>query len=320
MVPGVRAIRFHRYGPADVLRWEEAPDPTPRRGEVRVRVRAAGLNPKDVLVRKGKLRLFTHGRFPQGSGYDLAGEVDALGPGVRSLRLGEPVFAMIQSWRAGACAELAVVPEGQLAPKPSSISMTEAAGVPLAALTALQALRDLLRIRRGQRVALNGASGGVGVFAVQIARILGADTTAVCSARNAEWVRALGADRVLPYDERPLAEASETFDAVFDIFGTAPHPRVKHLLTERGRYVTTIPNAQNAARDVLTRFTSRPARLVVVRSRRRDLAQLARWIDAGELAPVIDRVWPMPEAAEAHRYLETKRAKGKVVLEVPERA
>ncbi len=182
----MRAIRFHRYGPPGVLRWEEAPDPVPGRGEVRVRVRAAALNPKDALVRKGKLRLFTGWqRFPLASGYDLAGVVDALGPGVRSVAAGDAVFSMIQSWRAGACAELAVVPERELARKPASLSMTEAAAVPLAASTALQALRDLLHVRAGDEVVLNGASGGVGVFAIQIAKILGARAVAVCSRKNA---------------------------------------------------------------------------------------------------------------------------------------
>lgn len=315
----MRAIRFHRYGSPDVLRWEEAPDPVPGPGEVRVRVRAAALNPKDVLVRKGKMRLFTGGRFPQQSGYDLAGAVEALGPGVRSVRVGDPVFAMIQSWRAGACAERALVPEDELARAPASLSSVEAAAVPLAALTALQALRDLLRLRPGQEVVLNGASGGVGGFAVQIAKILGARAVGVCSRRNAARVAELGADEVLPYDEVPLASLDRRFDALFDIFGSAPYPRVKHLLGPRGRYVTTIPRPDTVARDLLTRLSRRPARLVVVKSNRPDLSQLARWIDAGKLRPVVDRVYPIEEAAAAHAYLETKRARGKVVLEIPER-
>ena len=313
----MRAIRFHRYGPPGVLRWEEAPDPVPGRGEVRVRVRAAALNPKDALVRKGKLRLFTGWqRFPLASGYDLAGVVDALGPGVRSVAAGDAVFSMIQSWRAGACAELAVVPERELARKPASLSMTEAAAVPLAASTALQALRDLLHVRAGETVVLNGASGGVGVFAIQIAKILGARAVAVCSRKNAELVTSLGADEVLPYDEAPLTARRRRFDAIFDIFGSAPFPKVTHLLGPRGRYATTLPRPSTAARDLLTRHTRRPARLVVVKSDSRDLAQLASWIDEGALRPVIDRVWPIADAAEAHVYLETKRARGKIVLEV----
>lgn len=297
---------------------EEVPDPVPGRGEVRVRVHAAALNPKDVLVRKGKLRLFsglTRRRFPQASGYDLAGVVDAVGPGVRSVAPGDEIFAMIQRWRAGACAELALVPEDELAPKPG-VSMVEAAAVPLAGLTALQALRDLLRLRPAQEVVLNGASGGVGVFAVQIAKILGGRVVAVCSSRNVERMVALGADEVVPYDERPITALGRTVDAVFDVFGSAPYPEVKHLLGARGRYVTTIPAPAHAARDLATRFTARPARLVVVKSRRRDLSQLARWIDAGRLRPVVDRTWPLEDVADAHAYLETKRARGKVVLEV----
>ena len=202
----VKALRYHRFGPAaEVLRWEDAPDPRPRRGEIRVRVHAAGVNPKDVLTRKGKLGPLVRG-FPQRSGQDLAGVVDAVGPRVKSLRVGEPVFGMIGGMGSGAVAELAVIRADHAALAPRSASMVEAAAVPLAGMTALQALRDHLRLGPGDTLALNGASGGVGVFAIQIAKILGARVVAVCSARNEDFVRELGADEVLPYDEAPLVE------------------------------------------------------------------------------------------------------------------
>ena len=313
--PLVKAIRFHRYGGPDVLRYEEVADPRPGRGEIRVRVHAAALNPKDVLTRMGKMRLFDR-PFPQSSGQDLAGVVDAVGPGVRSLRVGEAVFGMIRGFRGGACAELALVAQDHAALAPRGISLVEAAGLPLAGMTALQALRDRAAVRPGDAVALNGASGGVGVFAVQIAKILGARVTAVCSARNADFVRELGADEVLPYDELELVRRERRFDAVFDIFGTAPYDAARHLLAPGGRHVTAIPTRRALWRDAMSRAFGSPARMILVRPRTRELTQLGQWVEEGKLRPVVDRTWSLERVAEAHAYLETKRARGKVVIEV----
>ncbi|MBW2461001.1 MAG: NAD(P)-dependent alcohol dehydrogenase [Deltaproteobacteria bacterium] len=312
----MKAIRFHRYGDPGVLRWEDAPDPHPRRGEIRVRVHAAALNPKDVLIRRGKVRLLTPG-FPQLSGQDVAGVVDAIGKGVRAFEVGDEVYGMIPRMGAGACAELVALPHRACARKPPGATMIEAAAVPLAAMTALQALRDLAHLRRGDDVVLNGASGGVGTFAIQIAKILGARVSVVCSARNESFVRELGADEVLPYDEQPLLDSGRRFDVVFDIFGSAPFEQARHLLRERGRYVTTIPRLATMARDIVSRLTGAGPRVVLVDPDTRDLHLLAQWIDTGAFRPVVDRVFPITEAASAHAYVETKRARGKVVLRLP---
>lgn len=315
----MKAIRFHSFGPAaEVLRWEDAPDPVPGRGEVRVRVAACALNPKDVLTRRGKLGPLVRG-FPQGSGQDLAGVVDALGPRVRSSRAGEAVFGMIGGMGNGACAELAVIGADELALAPRTVSLAEAAAVPLAGMTALQALRDRARLRPGETVAINGASGGVGVFAIQIAKILGARVCAVSSARNEAFVRDLGADEVLPHDEASLVARTERrFDVIFDVFGTAPFEAARPLLAPGGRYVTTIPRPDTVLRDLASRVVpGLEAHLVLVRSRGRDLARLAQWIDEGKLRCVIERIYPIEEAAAAHERLETRRARGKIVLEVP---
>ncbi|HHH31697.1 MAG TPA: NADP-dependent oxidoreductase [Polyangiaceae bacterium] len=310
----MRALLYDRFGPPDVLHVAEIEAPHVTRGEVLVRVEAAALNPKDVLVRKGKFAWMSGRRFPKIPGYDFAGTVAAIGPRVHGFSRDEPVYGMINRWSAGACAEMVSVPADELAPKPRRLSMVEAAAVPLAALTALQALRDEARVSAGARVVINGASGGVGTFAVQIAKRLGAHVIAVCSRRNAALVSELGADDVCAYDERDVRELGGEVHVFFDVFGNQPYPKVKHLLSKRGRFVTTIPRPAAVARDVATRFTSRTARLVVVKSRARDLNLLRTWIDGGVLRPVVDRSLPLEQGVEAVEYLETRRARGKIVL------
>jgi NADPH:quinone reductase-like Zn-dependent oxidoreductase len=311
----MRASFYRKYGRPDVLEFGELPAPVAGPGELLVRVHAASLNPKDVLVRRGKFRLLAGRRMPRIPGYDFAGTVEACGAGTVAWAAGTEVYGMIQAWRGGACAELVTCPVDQLAPRPRSIDMQAAAVVPLAALTALQALRDLLRIVPGDRVCINGASGGVGLFAVQIAKILGGHVTAVCSARNAALVTDHGADVVEPYDGDPVA-AGPRFDAFFDVFGNRPYPTARTSLVALGRYATTIPGAGAIVRDLCTRWTAHPARLIVVRSNRSDLDQLTQWIDAGRLRPTIDRVFDLAASRDAHAYLETKRARGKIAIAI----
>ena len=313
----MKAIYYSRFGGPDVLTWGELPDPRPDRGEVLVRVHAAAINPKDILLRKGKFALMAGKKFPKVPGYDVAGVVEAAGPGVTSLASGDEVFGMIQAWSAGANAELVAVPANNVAPKPPNLSMTDAAAVPLVSLTALQALKGLVALRSGESVAINGASGGVGTHAIQISKILGGRVTAICSRRNEELVRSVGADDVAAYDETPLVSLDQRFDVLFDLFGNAPYSKVRHLLAKGGRYVTAIPGPGAIAREYLARCRLSRARLIIVRSDRRDLEQVTEWLVAGQLRPVVDRVMPMAEAADAHRYLESKRARGKVVLTAP---
>lgn len=306
----MKAISYARFGPPEVLEIGERPEPTPARGEVRVRVHAAALNPKDVLLRKGKMRWLPAGSLPRIPGYDFAGTLLDSAPG---LPTGSEVFGMIQRNGGGASAEVARVPVGELAAKPSGLSMAEAAALPLAGLTALQALRDELGVTPGQRVLLNGASGGVGTLAVQIAKALGTEVVAVCSGRNAALVRELGADRVIDYtSEDPTAERG--LDHVFDIYGNLPWARTKAMLHSRGRYCTTVPQPGAIVRGALRRVGLHRAALVVVRSKRADLERLSRWVTHGALRPVVDRTLPWTDAVAAHEYLETRRARGKVVL------
>ena len=311
----MRAMVIERYGDPDVLQERVVPRPVPKRGQVLVKTQFIGVNPKDVIVRKGKFRIATGNRFPMIIGHDIAGEVVDAAPDA-DLNRGEAVFGMINDFAGRAYAEYAAVDAEQLALAPTSIELRVAAGVPLAAQTALQGLRDEARVSAGHTVLINGASGGVGVFAVQIAKILGAQVVAVCSYRNVDLVSELGADEVVDYTQTDLVAMNGEFDAFYDVFGNYTFDRVKHLLGPSGTYVQTVPSARifkDVARTIVQR---KRAKLVVVRSRRNQLDWLRRQIDGGELRAVVDRTFPFTEASEAHRYMETKRARGKVVLEV----
>ena len=311
----MRAVVIDRYGGPEMLHPATVPRPVPTRRQVLVRTRFVGVNPKDVVVRKGKFQVATGKKFPLIVGHDIAGEVVEAGLGA-DLAEGDLVYGMINDVAGRAYAEYAAVDCQQLAKAPSSIELRVAAAVPLASQTALQAIRDDAQVKPGQHVLVNGASGGVGVFAVQIAKILGAQVTAVCRHRNVEVVTELGADRVIDYTKTELVDLEERFDAIFDVFGNYRFDKLKHLLTPRGTYVHTIPSSRILKDVARTLVRRKRAKLVIVKSRREQLDWIRQQIDAGSMRVVVDRSFPLNEAPEAHRYMETKRARGKVVLEV----
>ena len=308
------AVEYDRYGDASVLVARERPVPHVRPGHVVVRVRAAALNPKDVLTRAGKYPWLAGRRFPKRIGYDWAGEAVAIGAGVRGIREGDALFGMIQAWQGGACAEYALVRADELAPRPIGLDWTGAAALPLASLTALQALRELGALAAGQRVLLNGASGGVGVHAIQIAKALGAHVSTLTSAGNAELVRALGADETLDYATWSPRAPAAPYDVIFDIFGNRRFRDLRPLLTARGTFISTVPKPAVILARMRTALSHPRARLVVVRSTTADLEALSALVGRGALRPVVDRSFPLADLAEAHRYLATKRARGKIVV------
>lgn len=309
----MKAVVYDRYGDAGVLALRDVRPPAPPGpGEIHVRVAAAALNPKDVLVRRGKFKLLTGSKFPRGVGYDFAGTViggTRFAPGTR-------VFGMVNGWRGRTLAEELVCSADECDVMPD-LTFEEAAAIPLAGQTALQALRDVGRVRPGAVVCVNGASGGVGVFAVQIAKTLGARVTTLSSARNLDLCRKLGADEALDYERDDLFTHRGAFDAIFDVFGNRSFERVQAALKPHGTFIDTVPSRRMFLDALRTAFgRSKRARLVVVHSRAADLATLRGWVDEGRLKPVVDRAYGLDQAADAQRYLETKRARGKVVVRV----
>ncbi len=301
-----RALSFDRYGSVEVLGVRELPLAEPREGELLVRVRAAALNPKDSFVRKGRFKLLSGWRFPKRVGVDFAGEVVS-GAGFAR---GDRVYGALEeiTYRRGTVADHVVVRAREVSAMPPSLSFEEAAALPLVSLTALQALRDI--VGPGDRVLLHGASGGVGTVAIQIARSLGAHVTTTSSPPNFALCRELGADETLDYRE-PL---TGRYRAIFDIFGNLSFDRVRGMLGET--YITTVPSARIAL-DVARTLASKPrARLIVVRSRREDLEHITTLVEQKRLRPVIDRVVPFADAIEAMRHLESKHARGKVVIRI----
>lgn len=312
----MRAAQYERYGDASVVGVASVAPPRPGPGEVLVDVHATALNPKDVLVRKGKYRALSGARFPKRPGLDVAGVVREVGAGVPRSLVGRRVLGMLDGFRAltGTLAEQAIVPARQLAPIDDGLSCDAAACLPLAGCTALQALRDAGRLARGEHVCILGASGGVGTLAIGIARRLGATVTAVGSARSVALLGSLGADVVLDRDHDAPFAARSAYDLVLDAFGRTRLRDARPALRPGGRWVEIVPSAGLAVDLVLAPLLGVRARTVVVRPRQGDLAWLADAAAGGALRPVIDSTWSLDDVAAAMQRLETRSAHGKVVV------
>lgn len=332
----MRAVVQRRYGPPSVLEVSEVGRPVPGRGEVLVRVGAASVHPGDSFVMTGEpyvVRLVYGLRRPRHPipGRDLAGVVAAVGPEVTTLSPGEAVFGWSTT---GALAEYVCVPAANLAPVPATVSAVEAAAVPTSAMTALQALRDVADVRPGQRVLVTGASGGVGSFAVQIAKALGAEVTGVCSTGNVDLVRSLGADHVVDYTGTGVAGTDVAgtdvtgtgarYDVILDNVEAQPLAVIRRALTPTG---TLIPNSGRGGRwlgpigrvvtaRVLSGFTTQRLRPFTSRGTRQDLLTLADLLATGQVKPVIERTYPLDDAADALRHVAAGHTRGKVVVTV----
>ncbi|AFY58706.1 Zn-dependent oxidoreductase, NADPH:quinone reductase [Rivularia sp. PCC 7116] len=310
----MQAVVIHEYGSADVLRYEEVEAPTTKPDELLVKVRAAGVNPIDWKIRKGMLKVISGNKFPMILGFDLAGEVLEVGSQVSNFQVGDEIYGSLPL-PGGAYAQLAAVPQKVAAVKSKSISFEEAAGLPVAALTALQSLRDKANIKPLQTVLINGASGGVGIFAVQIAKALGAEVTGVCSGKNLDFVKSLGADFLIDYTQQDFTQNQVEYDIVFDAVGKQTFDNCKKNLKSNGVYITTLPSLQNIVSIGLTSlFGSKKAKFILAQPNTADLLYLNELIEAGKLRVVIDCTYPLKELAAAHIYSQSERAKGKIVI------
>ncbi len=322
--PRIKAVVYDRYGPPEVLRLEEIEKPVPNDNQVLVRVRAASINPLDWHYMRGapyvgRIEMGLLGPKVRRLGVDLAGEVEAVGRNVTQFKPGDEVFGN----RFGALAEYVCAAEKSLAPKPANLTFEQAAAVPVAAVTALQGLRDRGKLQPGQKVLINGASGGVGTFAVQIAKALGAEVTGVSSTRNVELVRSLGADHVVDYTREDFTKGGERYDLILDMIGNHSVPDCRRVLTPKGKLVLVGstdkglwlgPVAAMLRLVVLSPFVSQEIGAMLARMNQQDLVFLRDLIQAGKVTPVVDRRYPLSEIREALRYLEGGHARGKVVV------
>jgi NADPH:quinone reductase-like Zn-dependent oxidoreductase len=322
----MKVIRHTHYGSPAVLQLQEVEKPRPLEQQLLIKVQAASVNASDWHHMRGKPavgRLMGNGlRKPKDPrlGIDLAGRVEAVGSKVTQFQVGDTVFGRGR----GTFAEYACAREDAVVLKPANISFEAAAAVPVAALTALQGLRDMGQLQPGQQVVIQGASGGVGTFAVQLAKVFGAEVTAVCSPQNLEMARTLGADHVIDYTQTDFTRAGQCYDLILAVNGYHPIFSYRRALRPRGRYVLIGASShENRALfqslllgPVLSRTGSQHMGFVMMNLPQADLAWIKELLEAGKIVPVIGREYPLRETAEALRYLEAGHARGKVVITV----
>jgi len=325
----MKAIVYHNYGSPDVLQLEEIEKPVPNDNQVLVKIQAVSVNPYDWHFMEGVpyiARLLGFGALRPTSnrlGVDFAGTVEAVGKNVTQFKPGDEVFG----GKGGAFAEYVVIAEKFLVMKPANITFEQAGGVQIAGLTALQGLRDHGKIQPGQKVLINGASGGVGTFAVQIAKHLGAHVTGVCSGRNVEMVRSLGADHVFDYTKEDFTKSNERYDMIIDNVGNRSLSEYRRVLNPQGKYVLIGGGGVNDSRwmgpigpviktMLLKPFISQEMNMMMSEVKKEDLTLLADLMQSGKVTPVVDKTYLFSEIREAVRHVETGRARGKVIVDL----
>jgi len=321
----MKAIVYRRYGSPDILRLEEVDKPVPKDGEVLVRVHAASVNPLDWHLLRGQpyiVRPTSGWRKPKRNipGVDVAGVVEAVGKDVTLVKPGDEVFGE----KTRACAEYVCGPERLFVHKPANLTLEQAAAIPVGAITALQALREKGGIQAGQKVLINGASGGVGTFAIQLAKHFGAEVTGVTSTPNVELVRSIGADHVIDYTREDFTRSGQTYDLIVDNAASRSLMAVRRALAPTGTAVMVGaskgnwigPIARMLVGQQLSRFGDKTFRSMLTDIERDDLLFLKDLVQAGRVTPVIDRRYRLGEVPAAIRYLETMRARGKVIINV----
>ncbi len=321
----MRAIVQHEYGPPDALRLEDVAKPVPKDDQVLVRVEAAAIHVGDWFLTQGVpyiMRLGTGLRKPRKRvpGFDVAGRVEAVGKDVTTFAEGDEVFGEASS---GSCADFATAAEDKLALKPADLTFEQSAAVPVSGVTALRGIRDSGKVEQGQKVLVNGATGGVGVYAVQIAKALGAEVTAVCSTDNLDLARSLGADHVVDYTREDFTKSAQRYDLILDNVGNRPLAECRRALTDNGVHIPNSGRSQGRWVGPLGRMSKAALGSVVSRNqgrpyyspvKRQELLDLTAFIESGSLTPVIDRTYPLAETPAAMEYVGLGHVAGKTVI------
>ena len=316
----MKAAAFDSFGPPEVIGIKDLPAPKPGKGELLIDVFASSVNPADCKVRNGSLSFISGKKFPMITGGDFAGVVREVGEGVDKSWIGKSVYGTTGAIRkGGACAESIAISAEEVSEITGEVRWEKAAALPIAGLTALQGLRDYLKVIPGQRVLINGCTGGVGHIAVQVAKLMGCYVIGTCSERNMDFARELGADELYDYRKAPFSQLKEPVDAFFDISVTAGFATAKPVLSSEGAYLNTLPNAFRLIWwPIRNGFASRKAYSMFLEKKSEDLKILSDWADKGRLEPCIDEVFDLSNTAEAHRKLENESVRGKLAIRVRE--
>ena len=312
----MKAIIFNEYGGPEKLEYVDIPVPVAGEGELLVKIAAASVNPVDWKVREGRLKFMTGKKFPLFAGSELSGLVEEVGPGVSGFVKGDRVFAGLTR-KGGAYAEYAVANYKKVIKIPDSMSHEVASTLAVAGVTPLQSFTRHFKVKSGDRVLVNGASGGVGTYAVQIAKVLGAHVTAVCSERNRELVLSLGADEVIDYSKDDFRDRPDAYDVILDAAANAFYDDSKSSLKRGGMLIKLNISLKTIFLGIWTKlFSSRKVKMILLKNDMKDFEWLIRHIDAGDINVVIDKTFPLEKAREAQEYSQTGRARGKIVLRV----
>ena len=312
----MKAVFYNKYGSPDVLEIGELDKPKITENEILIQAYASSVNPVDWKIRNGSMKIFTGKKFPKGLGGDIAGKIVEIGVKVTRFAVGDYVYGKISGFKGNTYAEYVVAKPEDLAQKPATLNFNEAATVPLAALTAYQALVNHGELKKSSKVLINGCSGGVGHFAVQIAKAIGADVTGVCSTKNVALAKELGADRVIDYTKENVTDNKEKYDIFFDVVANQLYGKIKPILNKNGKYVTTLPSVGVILNFITRLFSSKKASIINVKSNSQDLQLITEMIENGKVKPIIDKIYPLEDVREAHRYSETGRVIGKLALSI----
>ncbi len=313
----MKAIITEAYGGAEVLKLKEIPKPTIKNDEVLVKVMASSVNPYEIMIRRGDLKIMTGKKPPQVLGSDLAGVIEEIGSSVIDFKKGDEVYGMLNGLKGGAYAEFLEVKASEISLKPTNLSFEETASLPLVSLTSYQAMIHTGKAKKGDSILINGCTGGVGSTAVQIAKAIGCKVTGVCSTKNIEFAKSLGTDKVIDYKKEDVIKFPAKYDLIFDTIGNIPFSKSQAILKDSKIYVTTQATPKAMMIDpILNAFRNKKAKIVMVKPNSDDLKKITRHIESGKVKPQINTTFPLEQIQEAHKLSETGRVTGKIVLKI----